>query len=207
MSSSLLRIRRATMDDFRHLQALWQSMKFPSDTLEKRLTEFHVVETVDGQLAGAIGLQIVDRHGLLHSEGYTDFSLADKARELFWERIQTVAAHHGVLRLWTQENSPFWVRWGFQPAPPDILERLPDAWKHGEEPWLTFQLKDEAALAAIDKELEVFRESGKKRTVEALGQARTMTNTVTFIALLLAAVLFGIAFFMFVRRFLPGPGH
>ena len=207
MSSSPLRIRRATTDDFRDLQALWFSMHFPSAELEKRLTEFQVVETPDGRLAGAIGLQIKDRHALLHSEGYTDFSVADAARELFWERIQTIAAHHGVLRLWTQENSPFWVRWGFQPAPPEILERLPEVWKRSEGPWLTCQLKDEAALAVAEKELAVFREAEKKRTAEALDQARTLTTTITVIAFIVAGVLIAVAFFFFLRRFLPSPGQ
>jgi N-acetylglutamate synthase-like GNAT family acetyltransferase len=207
MSSSPLRIRRATTDDFHSLQALWHSMQFPSEELEKRLTEFQVVATADGQLAGAIGLQITDRHALLHSEGYTDFSVADAARELLWERIQTIAAHHGVLRLWTQETSPFWARWGFQPATPEILERLPAAWKHSEEPWRTIQLKDEAAMAAIEKELAAFRESGNKHTAETLDHARTTTKTITVIMLLVAAVLIGIAFFLFIRRGLSLPGH
>jgi N-acetylglutamate synthase-like GNAT family acetyltransferase len=206
MNSSPLRIRRATTDDFRSLQALWHSMRFPAAELEKRLTEFQVVETADGQLAGAIGLQINGHHALLHREGYTDFSLADAARELLWERIQTIAAHHGVLRLWTQETSPFWSRWGFQPATPDVLERLPAVWKQSEGPWLTCQLKDEAALAAAEKELAIFREAEKRRTAETLGQARTMTTTVTVIAFVAAAILIGIAFFLFMRRFLPPPG-
>jgi N-acetylglutamate synthase-like GNAT family acetyltransferase len=204
---SLLRIRRATTDDFRSLQALWHSMRFPTAELEKRLTEFQVIEAADGQLAGAIGLEMTGPHGRLHSEGYTDFSVADTARELFWERIQTIASHHGVLRLWTQETSPFWSRWGFRSATDENLERLPAEWKRFEGPWFTFQLKDEAALAAAETELAIFRESEEKRTAETLHQARTMTKTITVIAFALAAILIGIAFFMFMRRFLSVPGH
>jgi N-acetylglutamate synthase-like GNAT family acetyltransferase len=96
MSSPNLRIRRATMDDFLSLKSLWNSMHFPAGELEKRLTEFQVVEAADGQIVGAIGVQIIRQHALLHSEGYTDFAVADAARQLFWERIQTIAAHHGV---------------------------------------------------------------------------------------------------------------
>jgi N-acetylglutamate synthase-like GNAT family acetyltransferase len=207
MSPTPLRIRRATTDDFHSLQALWQSMRFPTEELEKRLTEFQVVETADGQLAGAIGLQITGPHARLHSEGYTDFSVADAARELFWERIQTIASHHGVLRLWTQETSPFWARWSFQPASAEILERLPIEWERSGDPWLTIQLKDEAALAAMERELAIFRESEKKRVAETLGQARTMTKTITLITLAVAAIFFGLAFYMYVRRFLAGPLH
>ena len=204
MSSPNLRIRRATTDDFQSLRGLWNSMRFPADELERRLTEFQVVEADDGQIAGAIGLQITGQHALLHSEGYTDFSVADAARELFWERIQTIAAHHGVFRLWTQENSPFWVRWGFQPANAETLGRLPGEWKRSEEKWLTIQLKDEEALATLEKELSLFRESEKQRTARALDQARTMTTTITIIAFVVGIALIGLAIYLFLRRgFLP----
>jgi len=207
MSLSNLRIRRATTDDFRSLQALWDSMRFPADELEKRLTEFQVVEAADGQIIGAVGLQIIRRHARLHSEGYTDFAVADAARQLFWERIQTIATHHGVFRLWTQENSPFWVRWGFQPANAEILEHLPGEWKRSGEKWLTVQLKDEGAMATLEKELETFGKLGKKQALEAVEQARTMTTTITIIAFAVGIALIGIAIFMLARRGLSLPGH
>jgi N-acetylglutamate synthase-like GNAT family acetyltransferase len=200
MSPTHLRVRRATTDDFQSLWSLWKSMRLPADGLEKRLTEFQVIETADGQIAGAIGVQIIRQHALLHSEGYTDFSVADAARELFWERIQTIAAHHGVFRLWTQENSPFWVRWGFQPANAETLARLPEEWKRSEEKWLTIQLKDEEAIATLDKELAQFRELEKQRTAQTLDQARTMTTTITNIIFVAAIILFGVAIYLIIRR-------
>ncbi len=200
MNPSTIRIRRATTDDFQSLRSLWNSMRLPVGQLEKRLTELQVIETADGQIVGAIGVQIIRQHALLHSEGYTDFAVADAARQLFWERIQTITAHHGVFRLWTQENSPFWVRWGFQPATIEQLERLPAEWKHSEGKWLTFQLKNEEAIAALDKELEAFRESEKKRTAETLEQARTMTTTITVIAFVVGIILIGVAVFLYLRR-------
>jgi N-acetylglutamate synthase-like GNAT family acetyltransferase len=205
MNPSTIRIRRATTDDFQSLKSLWNSMRLPSGELEKRLTEFQVVEAADGQIVGAIGVQIIGQHALLHSEGYTDFSVADAARQLFWERVQTITAHHGVFRLWTQENSPFWGRWGFQPATIEQLERLPAEWKRSEKPWLTYQLKDETALAAVEKELETFRESGKKHAAETVGQARSVIKIITIILLALATVLIGIALVMLFRRVLSVP--
>jgi N-acetylglutamate synthase-like GNAT family acetyltransferase len=207
MSSANLHIRRATTDDFQSLRSLWNSMHLPSGELERRLTEFQVVEGADGQIVGAIGLQMTGQHALLHSEGYTDFAVADTARQLFWERIQTITAHHGVFRLWTQENSPFWVRWGFQPATNELLERLPPDWKRSEKPWWTYQLKDEAALVAVEKELEAFRESGKKRTTETVDQARSLIKTITIIGFAVGIVGIGIAIFIFVRRGLSLPPH
>src|ERR1700690_4603527 len=110
MSPPQLLVRRATTDDFQGLRTLWISMRLPAEELEKRLTEFQVIEGAGGQILGALGLQIVRQHALLHSEGYTDFALSDAARQQFWERIQTIAAHHGVFRIWTLERSPFWTR-------------------------------------------------------------------------------------------------
>lgn len=207
MSPPKLRIRRATTDDFLNLRGLWNSMHFPTEYLEKRLTEFQVVETGDGQIIGAIGLQIAGPHALLHSEGYTDFSVADAARQLFWERIQTIAAHHGVFRIWTREQSPFWTRWGFQPAPADILERLPGKWKAAGDKWFTIQIKDEEAIATVEKELAVFRESEKKHAAEVLDQARTLTTTITVIAFVVGIALIGLAIFIFIRRGLSLPLH
>jgi N-acetylglutamate synthase-like GNAT family acetyltransferase len=207
MSPTQLRIRRATTDDFQTLRRLWLSMRFPAEELEKRLTEFQVVENAKGQIAGAIGLQIAGPHALLHSEGYTDFSVADTARQLFGERIQTIAAHHGVFRLWTQEQSPFWTRWGFLPPSAEILERLPGEWKRSGDKWLTLQIKDEEAIATVERELAMFRESEKKHAAEVLGQARTLTTTITVIAFAVGIALISLAIFLFVRRGLSLPGH
>ena len=200
MSPSPLRIRRATTDDFQILKGLWDSMRLPADELERRLTEFQVIEAADGQVVGAIGVQIIRQHALLHSEGYTDYSVADAARELIWERVQTVAAHHGVFRLWTQEQSPFWARWGFQPANAETLERLPEEWKLSAGKWLTIPLKNEEVIATLDQELAAFRESEKRRTAAALDQARTMTKVITIIAFIIGIGLTGVAIYIFVRR-------
>jgi len=142
-----LRVRRATVDDLPALKALWLAAQLPANELEGRLTEFQVVES-GGNFAGAIGLQIVRQHLRTHSEDYADYSVADGARQLFWERIQNLAANHGVFRIWTQETSPFWTRWGFQPANAETLQRLPEEWKNLEGRWLTLELKNEELISA-----------------------------------------------------------
>src|ERR1700722_16588319 len=108
MTSPSLVIRRATVDDLPALKAMWLAAQWPVSELENRVTEFHIVES-GGQFAGALGGQVFRQHARLHSEDYTDFSVADAARKLFWERIQVIAANLGVFRLWTQETSPFWT--------------------------------------------------------------------------------------------------
>jgi len=57
MNPSAIRIRRATTDDFQSLRSLWHSMRLPAGELEKRLTEFQVIEAADGQIVGRINDQ------------------------------------------------------------------------------------------------------------------------------------------------------
>jgi N-acetylglutamate synthase-like GNAT family acetyltransferase len=199
MSSPKLRLRRATTDDFQSLKSLWNSMGLPADKLERRLTEFQVVETDDGQVAGAIGLQVIRQHGLLHSEAYADITVADAARQLFWERIQMVASHHGVFRLWTQEHSPFWSNCGFRIVITESLGQLPEEWKRFEGKWYSLQLKNEAALATLEKELKTFRESEKQRTTQTLDHARTMTTIITVAGFVIGIALIGFAFYLLLR--------
>ena len=179
MTSQQLRIRRATIDDLAALKAIWLSMRLPADALESRLTEFQVVDR-GGEVVGAIGLQIVRTAALLHSEGYSDFSVADPARELFWERIQSLSSNHGVFRLWTQENSPFWRHWGFATASIEDLERLPDEWKPSEEPWFTLELKNEAVInAALKNQFAGYTAAEKKSAEEIQTRSKKVMTVIT----------------------------
>jgi len=190
-----LRIRRATIDDLAALKAVWLSMRLPADALESRLTEFQVVER-GGEVVGAIGFQTVRTAARLHSEGYSDFSVADLARELFWQRIQSLASNHGVFRLWTQDNSPFWRHWGFQPASPENLERLPDEWKSFEEPWFTQELKNEAVInAVLEKQFAGHNAAEKKSAEEIAARAKKVMTFITVIC-------FGIFFLSLAVLFL-----
>jgi len=64
----------------------------------------------------------------------------------------------------------------------------------------SIQLKDEEAIAALDKELAQFRELEKKRAAETLEQARTMTKTITVILFIVGIVSIGIALYLLIRR-------
>src|SRR5690349_21247648 len=107
MSPAQHSLRRATVDDLPALRALWDSMKFSVPDLEKRLTEFQLAMNAEGKMVGAIGFEMQQRHGRIHSEAYSDFSAADIVRPMLWTRLQSLCSNHGVLRLWTQEISPF----------------------------------------------------------------------------------------------------
>jgi N-acetylglutamate synthase-like GNAT family acetyltransferase len=202
MKPSSLHIRRATVDDRDPLKSLWSSMRLPPDELEKQLTEFQVVENSEGEVVGAIGIQFSQHHALLHSEGYSDFGVADAARQLFWERIQTLCANHGVFRIWTQERSPFWKNFGFHPPSTEVLARLPDEWKNEfEGGWLTLQLKNEEVItAALEKGFAQFRAAEKKGAARVSEKARTIKTIVTVIGFAVGILSIGFAIYLFVHR-------
>jgi N-acetylglutamate synthase-like GNAT family acetyltransferase len=196
-----LRVRRATLDDLAALRTIWLSMRLTADELEKRLKEFQVVENADGNVLGAVGIQVSKQYALLYGEGYSDFSVADAARELFWQRIQTLAANHGIFRIWTQETSPFWTRWGFQPANAEILSRLPDEWKASEGKWLTLELKNEAAVtAALENKFAGFLDAEKKQTARVAEKARTLKTVITVIGFTIGILCIGIAIYLLIHR-------
>jgi N-acetylglutamate synthase-like GNAT family acetyltransferase len=202
MNPTQLSVRRATVDDLAALKKIWETMRFPADDLEKRLTEFQIAENSAGEIIGAIGVHVVRQHALLHSEGYADFSLADAARNLFWIRIQTLASNHGVFRLWTQERSPFWKSFGFQPPTAEAMPRLPSEWKNEfDGGWLTFQLKDEATItAALDKEFAQFMAAEKRDTDRVAEQARAFKTILTVIGFAIGILSFGVAIYLFVHH-------
>ena len=202
MNPQTLRIRRATVDDRAALKSLWASMRLPADELEKCLTEFQVVENSDGEVVGAIGIQFSGQHALLHSEGYSDFGVADAARQLFWERIQTLASHNGIFRVWTQERSPFWKSFGFQPPTAEVLARLPAGWKNEfDGGWLTLQLKNEEVIAAaLEKEFAPFMAGEKSGTNKISEKAKTINTVITMAGFAIGIISIGFAIYLFVHR-------
>lgn len=194
-----LRVRRATVDDLETLKSIWTTMRLPADQLEGRLTEFQVVEA-GGQVIGALGLQIIGQYALLHSEAYSDFAFADAARELFLRRAESLAANHGVFRLWTQEQSPFWTHVGFLPANAETLARLPEAWKTAAGEWLTLELKNEEAVtAALETKFAGFMDSEKEMTARVSEKAKILKTVVAVAGFTIGILCFGIAIYMLVH--------
>ena len=184
MNQSNYRVRRATLDDVGSLVELWKSMHFGVEELARRVTEFQVAEGPDGKVAGAVGLQIAGRQGRIHSEGFTDFALADQLRPLLWERLHAIAANHGLARFWTQEQAPFWSHCGLVKAEGEVMEKLPVPWRSSSGNWLTLKLKDDIdEVISADKEFAMFMESEKQRTAKAMQQARVLKVVATIIAL------------------------
>lgn len=203
MSSAAFRIRRATIDDLPRLKALWDLMRIPNAGLDRRLTEFQVAEAADGTVVGTVGFQIFQRHGLIHSEAFSDFGVADHVRPLFWQRINALVLNHGVARLWTRENTPFWTHNGLQPANEDALNRLPEQWDRSAPQWLTLRLKDEEVISSLDKEFDMFVAAEKARSAEALNSARKLKTIVSWTVVLMLLALASWALYVFVTRRMP----
>jgi len=201
MSQSGYRVRRATVDDLPGLLALWEAMHITTPDLEKRLTEFQIAESNDGRLLGALGMEIAGRHGRLHSESFNDFALADELRQQLWERMQSVAANHGLARLWIRETAPFWNHSGFHPANEESLKKLPGQWATDQSSWLTLQLRDEEALQkSLDKEFARLNEKGQERAQGALRRDRALKFFFTLLAVVMAIFVIVISTYMFLHR-------
>ncbi len=196
MTSPSYRVRRATLDDLPALKPLWESMRFAMEDLEKRLTEFQVAENAQGEVVGAIGFRMTGRQGCIHSESYSDFSVADEVRPLFGERLQVLSANHGIARLWTQENAPYWNREGFQPASEEVLKNLPPAWINEGPAWLTHQLKSEEAFVSMEKELAMLMQAEKAQTSRLQRRARVIKSVATLAAILLGVFVIGALVFL-----------
>lgn len=159
-------------------------MHFPVEELARRITEFQVAESAEGALLGGIGLQILERQARIHSEGFTDFALADYLRPLLWERVQNLAANQGLLRIWTQETAPFWNHCGLARATAEERELLPSLWRDLPTAWLTLKLREDLEeIVKADQEFAMFMASERARTERVLRHSRVVKIVATLIAL------------------------
>jgi N-acetylglutamate synthase-like GNAT family acetyltransferase len=196
------RARRATTDDLEQLIALWREAQFPAQELEKRFTDFQVVEDGQGKILGAIGITISAHEAKIHSETFSDFGLTDSLRPLLWERMESVAKNHGLCRLWTDESAPFWKKdVGFAEATEAALQKLPPDFGQHSNGWLMLQLREESASpASLENELALYKEAEAARLETLFRRARIVKTVFT----LIAAILFLIGLSMLVIYFKNG---
>lgn len=198
--------RRATVDDLPRLKQLWALMRLPEAELERHLTDTQVIVDETGIIVGCAAFQMNQRHARIHSEAFEDFGLADQARPALWARIQTLATNHGLVRLWTQETSPFWSRNDFQAASEDALEKMPLDWNRAGTGWLTIKLKDEEAMTSLDKEFAMFVESERRQRDQLLGQTRVFKTLAIGGVLLIVLVLIVATGWLFFKQRATGSG-
>ncbi len=179
-------VRRATLEDLPQLLPLWRTERLPAAALEKRFTEFQVVLAGD-ELIGAVGLHISVQQGKLHSEAFARPELAEAARPLLWERVQTLAHSHGLMRLWTRLAAPFWRAAGF--AAVEAPASLPAEFAEDNARWALLALREDSAMPqTLDKQFEMFRAISREETERTFERAKK----IKFIALLLLVVLAGL---------------
>jgi len=195
-------VRRATVDDLDGLKQLWEWARLQVLDLESRFTEFQLVVSNEGDLAGALGLHIEGKQGKLHSVAFTRPEQEDQFHALLWERLQTVARNHGLARLWTQEKSPFWRQAGFAQASPELQKKLPPGFGDAQGHWLTLQLKEETLAAlSIEQEFELFQAAQKEETERLARLGRSLKN----IVMALVGIALVIGLFFLVRVFIKNP--
>ncbi|MGB0582835.1 MAG: hypothetical protein ACPGVU_24390, partial [Limisphaerales bacterium] len=100
MDEPVFLARRATLEDLPALRELWQQEQFDANTLEKRITDFQVAYDAEGTIFAAIGMHREGEQGVVHSESFKDFGLADQLRGLIWERFKTIAKNFAMARVW-----------------------------------------------------------------------------------------------------------
>jgi N-acetylglutamate synthase-like GNAT family acetyltransferase len=196
MNPAGLNVRRAVVDDLPQLLNLWKIEKLPWEILEKRFTEFQVAVDSNNQVIGAIGLHIVGHEGLMHSEAFLRFDLADTIREMIWERIEVIAHNFGLVRIWTREDSPFWHHYGFRPATNEQLQKLPKIFGTADSGWYvaTFRKEEPPKVISPEKEFEILIAQEKAETQRITDLAKIMRVIAVIIAalLLLGVVIMGV---------------
>jgi N-acetylglutamate synthase-like GNAT family acetyltransferase len=187
------RTRRATVDDLPRLIELWQAANFPVADLEKRFTEFQVAEDEHGNLVAAIALQIEAGQGRIHSEVFAGNDLQETLRPSLWERLQSVARNHGLLRLWTRDAAT-----GFVSPTYEMLQKLPESWEPRDGAWMTLQLREETADPDfVEKQLAMYKVSNQPGTDRLIRQGKNLkTVAVIFAGFLILLSFFIIAYLM-----------
>ncbi len=195
MSEIQFHARRATVDDLPMLRGLWQTALLPAQDLERHLTEFHLVEGMDGRLMGALGFQILGKDARIYYEAYTHPDTEALVKPQLWNRLKVMASNGGVHRIWTQEKSGFWAECGFEPMGADDMERLPAAFKRAPGSWRVCALRDAVAEKRIEQEIGMFQ------AVHDETQSRLdfQTRAVKWLAWLVAGVFCMVLLFFTVK--------
>jgi N-acetylglutamate synthase-like GNAT family acetyltransferase len=200
-----MKARRATYDDLPQLIALWKLEKLDADDLEKRFTEFQVVEGEKGEVLGAIGLQMWTHQGVLHSESIARADLGDKLRQMLWERVQVVARNHSLDRIWTVLRMNIWKSAGFVPATAEQLEKFPDGFGDRTLPWQLFLLRGEKGSAdVIEKQFAMLRALQMREREQLQTRVATFKKIAIGVTAVVAAlvIVWAVVVFKYGPRFM-----
>ena len=121
--TSTLKIRNATVEDLQTIQSLLRSSNLPSGSIPKHLSNFLVAE-VNGTIAGTIGLEIHEQHGLLRSASilpsYQRRGIGSRLVNMILDYAREKGVKEVVLLTTTAEN--YFVKKGFSPVDRSTLQ-------------------------------------------------------------------------------------
>lgn len=202
MEAPQLNARRATLDDLAGLQALWQRCGLPWEQLERYLTEFQVVPLDDGTFVGAMGLLVEGHEALMHTEAIpADQGEPDEIRAALWRRVQIVARNQGVVRLWTQEDAPYWGASGYGVPDPKSRGEAKAGFLSDDPDWRMYQLVDPDRAAKMVQEQMAIWEATRSQESDDLQETVRRIRTIAFVVTgLIIAVLFGLVMYVFAKR-------
>jgi N-acetylglutamate synthase-like GNAT family acetyltransferase len=197
--ASAYQTRRATLEDLPQLRALWQTEHLPAEELERRFTEFQIALNSEGELAGAIGLQMNKLHGLVHSEVFTNPEEAAEIRPLLWKRILTVAKNNGLVRLWALPTTSFYREQGMTDIDDVLRAKLPEGFGSPLADWVTLKLKEEnPGPGSIEKDFEIFAMAQRAESERLMNRAKAF-RIVAYALLIVALGALGALAWVFGR--------
>ena len=189
------------MEDLDFLRGLWRAQGVDPADFEERWPEFHVIIDLQGAPVGAVGFMVEGKNGWLFFEGYDLETAAESAQELAINRVVNLAKSQGLLRVWSHLDSANLESRDFTVATPSQRTFLPVEWDRALAPepnqrvdWKVAQIRDEAAMQQMEKELALF---------DAMNQGRRMSDQkpvagkmMSILAIILAIVIFGIGIYV-----------
>ena len=191
--------RRATLEDLPELRSLWHGARLSLDNLEKRFTEFQLVAGPEGNIVGAVGLQLHKQNGLIHSESFVTPDIAPEVRPLLWHRILTVAKNNGLLRLWVLPIASFYREHGFTDVDDTLRAKLPEEFGNPAADWVSLKLKEDSQSAdTIEKEFEIFAMAQKQESEKLISQAQSF-KVIAYGLLFLVLAAVGVLAFVLSR--------
>ena len=188
--------RRATLEDLPELRSLWHNAHLDLNDLEKRFTEFQLVTSAEGNIVGALGLQIHKQHGLIHSETFIAPEIATEVRPLLWQRILTVAKNNGLLRLWVLPIASFYREQGFTDVDAALRAKLPEPFGNPAADWVSLKLKDENQVANVEREFELFAMTQKQESERLMSQAQAFKVIAYGLLFVVLGAIAALAFFL-----------
>lgn len=193
-------VRRANVDDLAGLKLLWERAGLQVLDVERHLTEFQLIASLEGDLIGAVALRHEGKQGWLHSEAFVQPEHEDAFRPLLWQRVQNLARNHGLVRIWTLEEAPFWHREGFVPADQELVKKLPRSFGSSQHHWRVLVLHDEVVdKVSLEHEFEMFQQASRASMEDVIGQARRLRSWAYTVGIGIFVVVLVLGGYLLVR--------